>query len=120
MALKLKLLDSNNNISTVYLKKDDIESVVFGKDVKPNPNYKPIESDSQEEQEYIPEILEIPFCRINFYRQVEVNEPYESVTRTNGKEKKVVKERKVSVNDYWIIFDTTQFEDIETWVELNL
>ncbi len=116
MSLKVLLRDNNGNINRVYLKREDIKSINFGTDVVKNPNYNP---DSEVEQERL-EQLTIDFCKINFYEKIEVEEPYNSVTKRNGKDVSTVKTRKVMVDNYWAVLDKDQFAYIEDWSLNNL
>ena len=116
MSLKVLLRDNNGNINRVYLKREDIKSINFGTDVVKNPNYNP---DSEVEQEQH-ESISVDFCKINFYEKVEVEEPYNSVTKRNGKDVSVIKTRKVMVDNYWAVLDKDQFAYIEDWSLNNL
>lgn len=116
MSLKVLLRDQNGNINRVYLKREDIKTINFGTDVVKNPNYNP---DSEVEQEKL-EQLSIDFCKINFYEKVEIDEPYNSVSKVNGKDVVKTKTRKIEVDNYWAILDKEQFEYLEKWAVENL
>ena len=120
MALKVNLKqDENSPAGEVFLREKDIKSIAFGVENAKNPVYNKdaVDSDDLIDKSVLQEYVAVEYCKITFYDIIEQDIPYKSITKSAGKNVEVIKTKKESVNNYWAVFDKSQFPYLRSYAE---